>query len=158
MVRNSFSTSWNRSTQVRKQRKYRVNAPLHIKQKFVGAHLAPALRTKYGKRSIQVRKGDRVKILRGSFKKKEGKVERVDIKRQRVFITGIEIIKKEGAKVMQGIAPSNLLLLELELGDKKRKQKLEKNSKKETKIEKKEEKKIVEVDVKKVEEGKEKEE
>ncbi len=113
-----FSTHWKSSVNIRKQRKYRYNAPLHIKQKFARVHLAPALRTKYGTRNSQVRTGDKVKVMRGQFRKKEGKVSRVDLKRERVYINGLEIIKKDGSKLM---------ILELELGDKKRKQKLEKN-------------------------------
>ena len=133
-----FSTAWNSSTQVRKQRKYRYNAPLHIKQKFAHVHLAPLLRKKYGTRNVQVRKGDKVRIMRGQFRKKEGKVERVDLKREKIYINGAEIIKKDGSKIMQSVKPSNLMILELELGDKKRKQKLEKTKKVETKESQKE--------------------
>ena len=122
-----FSTHWKSSVNIRKQRKYRYNAPLHIKQKFARVHLAPALRTKYGTRNSQVRTGDKVKVMRGQFRKKEGKVSRVDLKRERVYINGLEIIKKDGSKLMAWVRPSNLMILELELGDKKRKQKLEKN-------------------------------
>lgn len=124
---NTFSTHWKRSTQVRKQRKYRYNAPLHIKQKFVHVHLAPVLRAKYSTRNIQIRKDDKVKVMRGQYKKKEGKVSRVDLKRERVYVEGIEVIKKDGSKIIQGIAPSNLMITDLELNDKKRKQKLEKS-------------------------------
>ena len=136
-MKKLFSKHWNSSTQVRKQRKYRFNAPLHLKRKFLHVHLAPALRTKYGLRNIGVRKGDKVKVLRGQFKKKEGKVERVDTKREKVYVTGIEVIKKDGSKVMLKITPSNLMIMELELGDKKRKEKLEKTKKVEKTKEKK---------------------
>ena len=122
-----FSTAWKRSTQVRKQRKYRYNAPLHIQQKFAHVHLASPLRAKYGTRNIQVRKGDKIKVLRGQYKKKEGKVERVDLKRGRVYVNSLEVIKKDGSKVRPWITPSNLLLVDLDLVDKKRKQKLEKS-------------------------------
>jgi len=85
------------------------------------------LRAKYGTRSIQVRKGDKIKVLRGQYKKKEGQVERVDLKRERVYINSLEVIKKDGSKVRPWITPSNLLLVDLDLADKKRKQKLESN-------------------------------
>ncbi len=124
MVKQSFSVSWKRSVQVRKQRKYKYNAPLHVRQKMVHVHLARELREKYGLRNIQVRKNDKVKILRGKFKQKEGKVERVDLKREKVFVTGLEHIKKDGAKVLAAFVPSNLMILNLDLNDRKRKLKL----------------------------------
>ncbi len=128
MTQKKFSTAWKASTQPRKQRKYTHAAPLHLKQKDLHAHLTPELRKKYGTRNARVRQGDKVKILRGQFAKKEGKVERVEIKRTRLFITGAEIIKKDGAKVLYPIHPSNILIMELDLGDKKRKRKLESTS------------------------------
>ncbi len=136
-----FSTAWKRSSKGRKQRKYRYNAPLHVRQKLVHVHLSPELRQKYGFRNIQVRKNDKVKIARGQFAKRDGKVERVDLKRETVYITGIESLKKDGTKMPTKFHPSNLIIIELNLEDKNRKQKVEskKNKvnnslKKETKI------------------------
>tara|TARA_Y100000310_G_scaffold276476_1_gene293647 strand:+ start:1460 stop:1939 length:480 start_codon:yes stop_codon:yes gene_type:complete len=126
MVKTNFSGSWKRSTQTRKQRKYRYNAPLHIKQKMLHVHLSSDLKKKYGIRNTQVKKNDKVRILRGQFKKKEGKVERINLKKEKVFVTGIELIKKEGTKVPVALSPSNLLIIDLNLDDRKRKNKLEK--------------------------------
>jgi len=140
MTKNSFSTTWKRSTQPRKQRKYRHNAPLHVKQKMVHVHLSPALRKKYGTRNVQIKTGDKVKILRGESKGKEGKVEKVSLKYGRAFITGLEKIKTDGSKVNAPFDPSNLMIIELNLDDKKRKTKLESK----TKGAKKEEKEAVE--------------
>ena len=84
---------------------------------------------KYGKRNVPVRKGDKVKILRGQFRKKDGKIERVDKKKNKILITGIELVKKDGSKVLQPTDPSNLMIIELNLDDKKRKAKVEKNKK-----------------------------
>ncbi len=126
MAKKKFVGSWKRSGQPRKQRKYSYNAPLHIQQKMMGVHLSPDLRKKYGTRSIAVRKGDRVRVMRGQFRKKEGKVERVSLKYNKVFVTGIETIRREGARVALPLRPSNLMILELVLDDKKRKQRLTK--------------------------------
>ncbi|MFH1054389.1 MAG: 50S ribosomal protein L24 [Candidatus Woesearchaeota archaeon] len=120
-----FAKTWNKSTQPRKQRKYRYNAPLHVKQKFVKVHLSKDLRTKYGKRAAGLRKGDKVLISRGQFKKKTGKVERIDVKKTKVYITGIEIIKREGSKSLIPIDPTNLIIQELNLEDKKRIKKIQ---------------------------------
>ena len=132
MVKTSFVKTWNKSIQPRKQRKYIHNAPLHIKQKLVHVHLSAELRKKYGLRNVQIKKGDKVRVLRGQFTKREAKVERVDLKRQRLFLTGVESVKKDGTKVIVGFPPSNMMIIELNLSDKKRKQKLEKDNQKDT--------------------------
>ncbi|MEK6846120.1 MAG: 50S ribosomal protein L24 [Nanoarchaeota archaeon] len=126
MSSNRFSTSWKRSTQQRKQHLYRYNAPLHLRQKLTSVHLSPELRKKYVRRSLSPRKGDKVKILRGKFAKREGKIERILLKRERIYITGMENIKKDGTKLPAAFPPSHLMLIELDLNDKYRKQKLEK--------------------------------
>jgi len=115
----------NNSVQARKQRKARYSATLHQQQKFMHVHLSPELRKKYGRRSIQLRKDDKVKILRGNFRKKEATVERVDLKREKVYLSGVETIKKDGSKVASPSRPSNLMIITLNLSDKKRKAKLE---------------------------------
>ncbi len=120
-----FSRSWKSSKKPSKQRKYRENAPLHIRQKFMSVHLSPELREKHGKRNISVRKGDKVKVMRGNFKDHEGKVNTVDRNYIRVYVQGAEVTKKDGTKSQFPIHPSNLMITELKLDDKKRKQSLE---------------------------------
>jgi large subunit ribosomal protein L24 len=121
----TFSTKWSGSVQPRKQRKYVANAPLHLKKQFMHSHLSTELRTKYGTRSIQIRKGDKVKVLRGDHKGKEGKIELVSIKKQYVHVTGVDYLKKDSSKAFYPLKTSNLLVVDLELSDKKRKAKLE---------------------------------
>lgn len=121
MAKKLFSTSWKRSIQPRKQRKYRYNAPLHVRQKLVHVHLSKDLRQKQGARAMQVRKGDKVKVLRGKFRKQEGKVERVELKRERVFVTGMDYTKKNGTKIPVPFQPSNLMIVALDMADKRRK-------------------------------------
>jgi len=120
-VKREWSLSWISSRQPRKQRKYRVNAPLHIKSKFMKSHLSKELREKYKVRSVKVRRGDIVKILRGNFKGRTGKVVKVSIKKEKIYVEGIERLKKDGNKVKVPIHPSNLMIIELNLEDKKRK-------------------------------------
>ncbi|MFQ5474649.1 MAG: 50S ribosomal protein L24 [Candidatus Nanoarchaeia archaeon] len=119
-MKKEFSTKWIGSKKPRKQRKYVRKAPLHIKQKFLAAHLSKELRAKHGIRSATVIKGDKVKILRGQFRGKDGKVDSVDQKKTKVFITGIDLVKKDGSKAMHPINPSNLVILDMVLDDKKR--------------------------------------
>ena len=120
-----FSKTWKSSKKPRKQRKFRLGAPLHVKQKFVHTHLSKDLRKKYSKRSIGLRKGDKIKIMQGQFRKHEGKVERIDLKKTRVFVNGVEITKKDGTKKMLSLNPSNLMITELNLDDKFRQKSLE---------------------------------
>jgi large subunit ribosomal protein L24 len=108
-----FSNAWKGSKQPRKQRKYRYNAPNHIKGAFVSSHLSKDLKEKHKKRSLRVRKGDKVKIMRGQFKGIEGKVEKVSLKTLKVFVEKAEMPKKDGSKAFYPIDPSNLLITAL---------------------------------------------
>ncbi|MBU1850222.1 MAG: 50S ribosomal protein L24 [Nanoarchaeota archaeon] len=123
-MKEAFSKTWNKSKQPRKQRKYRYNAPLHIRGKFMNVHLSSELKKKYDKRNVRVRVGDKVKILRGKYKGREEKVERVDLKKEMDFLSKIDLTKKDGTKIIPGINPSNLLITELNTDDKKRFKKL----------------------------------
>jgi len=141
IMKKDFSNKWIMSKQPRKQRKYSYNAPLHIRGKFMSAHLSKELMKKYNRRSIKVRKGDKVTILRGQFRKKTNRIERIDLKKTKVYIAGIEIIKKDGTKLLYPIHPSNLVVTELNLDDKKRMAVVNKLKKADKIIKNKEEKK-----------------
>ena len=85
-MKNTWSKKWKASRQPRKQRKYRVNAPLHIARHFMSASFSKDLRKKYRKRNIPLRKGDSVKIMSGDFKGKMGKSDRIDLVYRRVYV------------------------------------------------------------------------
>lgn len=119
-MKAKFSHSWKSSKQPRKQRKYVFNMPLHLKGRLLGVHLNPALRKKYGMRSIRVRKGDKVKVMKGQFKGKVGKVESVNTTRRKIIIAGMQFTKKDGTKAVYPLAPANLMIEELDLSDKRR--------------------------------------
>jgi large subunit ribosomal protein L24 len=120
-MKTKFSKTWIKSKQPRKQRKYIANAPLHIKRKMLKSRLSKELTKKYERRTLGVRKGDIVKIVRGNFKDHSGKVEKVFTKKLRLHIEGIQLIKKDGNKVYYPIHPSNLIITTLNLEDKERK-------------------------------------
>jgi len=124
-MKQKFSIRWKSSKQPRKQRKYRYNAPLHIKQKFMRAMLSKELRKKHGKRNFSLKKGDKVKVMVGQFRKHEGKIDRIDLKKSKVYISGVEVVKKDGTKTTYPFNPSNLMLTELNLDDKMRRKMLE---------------------------------
>jgi len=116
----SFSNKWIASSKKKKQVKYRAKAPLHIKHKMLAVNLIEDLRKKYSRRNFPVRKNDKVKVMVGKFEGKEGKVEKVDMKKLKVSIEGLQVQKKDGTKVHVFFQPSNLQILELNLDDKKR--------------------------------------
>jgi large subunit ribosomal protein L24 len=140
-MKNKFSKHWKASTQPRKQRKYTANAPLHIKKKLLSVNLSKELRKKHKIRNIEVRKGDTVKIMRGKFKKKTGKIIEVNVKTSKVKIEGIQVKKQDGSKANVRLRPSNLQIIELILEDKKRMKRTNKEPKEEKKTESKETKK-----------------
>mgnify|MGYP001591218701 CR=1 FL=1 len=119
-MKSKFSISWKSSRQPRKQRKYLANAMLHIKKKMIGSNLSKELRKKYKKRSLPVRKGDLIKIMRGKFKNKKGKIVHVKLKLQKVEVEGIQVKKQDGSKVNIRLEPSNLQIIELNLENRKR--------------------------------------
>ncbi len=119
-MKSEFSTSWIGSSQPRKQRKYRINAPLHLKREFLISNLSKELRKKHGQRNLLIRKGDEVLVMRGSFKKKKAKVLEVDMKRTRVVLEGITRNKRDGTKVPVFFNPSKIQIVTLNVDDRKR--------------------------------------
>ena len=119
-MKKQWSKKWVSSTQPRKQRKYRYNAPNHIRHKFLSAHLSKELRKQFKKRSIPLRKGDEVEVMVGTFRKTRGLVERVDMKRLKVYVEGVKVKKVDGSQVSKSINPSNLKIVKLNLSDKMR--------------------------------------
>lgn len=124
-----WSKSWKSSKKPRKQRKYVYNLPLHIRKSVLSATLSKDLRKKYGKKSMPARTGDKVKVLRGQFKKKTGKISKVNLNRIRIHIEGVENVKKDGSKVPYPVHPSNVMIMELNMEDKERKKTLERGNK-----------------------------
>ncbi len=116
----SFSTSWKGSKRPGKQRKFRFMAPLHVRRKLMRVHLSKDLRQKFKIRNISIRTGDTIKILKGDFSKSEGKVERVDAKNYKVYVTGIDRSKKDGTKALVPLAPASLIIIDLNTDDKRR--------------------------------------
>lgn len=125
-----FSSAWIRSSNPGKQRKYRANAPLHVKRRFLSSRLSKDLTKKHNTRNVPVRKGDKVKIVRGSYSGTTGKIDRIDVKRERLFIEGTDRTKMDGTKSLYPIHPSNVIIHELVLDDKRRKDLLERKAKK----------------------------
>ncbi len=120
MKKQKWTRSWKASVQPRKQRVYVRNAPLHMKGDFVASHLSKELRKIHTHRALRLKVGDKVLVVRGSFKKRSGKVERIHVNKKHIFITGIEFTKRDGSKSLHPLNPSNVIIQELNLADKRR--------------------------------------
>jgi large subunit ribosomal protein L24 len=92
-----------------------------LRHKFMAAPLAPELVSSRGVKSLPVRKGDTVRIVRGDHMGFEGKVSRVDLKRYRIFLEGLTREKVDGTNIFVSVHPSKVLIKNLKLDDKWRK-------------------------------------
>src|SRR3972149_2440671 len=131
-----------------KQRKMLFNAPAHLRHKIMSAPLSPELVKSRGAKTLPVRKGDTVRIMRGDHKGFEGKISRVDLKSYRIYVEGLTREKVDGTAVFVSVHPSKVMIKNLSLDDKWRKAILERKTempKKEEKVVKKPAKKVVEV-------------
>ncbi len=91
-----------------------TNMPLHKRQDQVAAHLSPELKKVVGKRSVRVKRGYTVKVVRGSHKGKEGKVSQVKLKSRKIYIEGVSRQKSDGTEVPVPIDPSNVIIVSIE--------------------------------------------
>jgi large subunit ribosomal protein L24 len=108
------------SSQPRKQRKSRYQAPLHLRHKFLGALLSDDLKEKHKIKTIPVRMGDTVRILRGDHRGKEGKVAHVDLENMTITVDGVTVTKSDGTEVPRPVHPSNVMITKLEIKDERR--------------------------------------
>lgn len=114
-----------RSSSPKKQRKWLYkDAKLHDRHKLLRATLSADLKKKYGKRNARLRKGDKVKILRGVFSGHEGKVSEVNMKNLLIKVEGATIKKTDGSEIQQPVKPSNVMITDLKM-DNNRKRILE---------------------------------
>jgi large subunit ribosomal protein L26e len=84
------------SSQRRKSRKAHFSAPSNLRRKIMSCHVNKELKTKYDIRSVPVRKGDTVKVMRGIFKGREGKVSTVYRKKWAIHVEKITKEKTNG--------------------------------------------------------------
>lgn len=124
-MKQDWSSAWKGSSQPRKQRKFRYQAPLHARRAFLSAHLSRELRREFGRRALPLRKGDEVLVMKGSFRGFRGPVERVDLKKLRVYVNGVKVKKVDGSEVLRALQPGYLLLTKPVLEDKMRRKVIE---------------------------------
>jgi large subunit ribosomal protein L24 len=135
-------------TKPSKQRKMLFQAPAHIRYKLFAAPLSSELRASHGTRTLPVRSGDSVRIMRGDHKGFEGKITRVDRKKYRIYVEGLTREKVDGTTIFLPIHPSKVMITRLSLEDKWRKSILERKKavgKEREKVEAKPAKEVAEV-------------
>jgi len=113
-----------KTTQPRKQRKRLYQAPLHERHRRFASHLSPELKKSHNTRTVPVRRGDTVQIMRGDFKGYEGKVAKVNRKNYRITVEGVTREKVDGTSVSVPIHPSKVMITSLNLDDEWRKEAL----------------------------------
>jgi len=112
------------STQPRKERKTLYTLPVHLKRARIASHLDEPLLLKYNKRSLTVRKGDTVRIMRGEFAGTTGKVLEINTRTGKVTVDGVTVSKAKATQVARPLDPSNLVITKLDLTDPKRREAL----------------------------------
>ncbi|MGQ9530392.1 MAG: 50S ribosomal protein L24 [Candidatus Bathycorpusculaceae bacterium] len=122
-------------TKPSKQRKMLFQAPDHIRYKLFAAPLSPELRKTHGVKTIPVRSGDTVRIMRGDHKGFEGKITRVDREKYRIYIEGLTREKVDGTTTFVPIHPSKVMVTRLNLDDKWRRKILERKKEARKRIE-----------------------
>ncbi|KAF6209891.1 hypothetical protein GE061_015645 [Apolygus lucorum] len=106
----------------RKNRRRHFNAPSHIRRRMMSAPLSKELRQKYHVRSLPVRKGDEVMIVRGHHKSQQlSKILQVFRKKFVVMLERVEREKANGAMIPVGIHPSNLVIGKLKINEDRKK-------------------------------------
>mmetsp|Transcript_186 Transcript_186/g.224 ORF Transcript_186/g.224 Transcript_186/m.224 type:complete len:142 (+) Transcript_186:231-656(+) len=120
-----FSTSVTSSR--RKNRKAHFGAHSEARRKLMSANLSKELQTRYGVRSMPIRKDDEVVITRGMYKTREGKVTACFRKKFVVHVERITREKVNGTTVPVGIPASSLTITKLKM-DKDRKAALERKN------------------------------
>jgi large subunit ribosomal protein L24 len=116
-------------TKPSKQRKMLYQAPDHMRHRHFAAHLSPELRATHIVKSLPVRSGDAIRVMRGDHKGFEGKITRIDLKKYRIYVEGLTREKVDGTTVFVPVHPSKVLVTRLNLDDKWRKKILERKQK-----------------------------
>ena len=102
-----------RSSIKRKSRKNYFNAPIHIKAKQVSAHVNEEVKKELKTRSTKIKKGYRVKIMRGKFKGTEGKIIKVSHVNRAIYVEGVTRPNARGDDKPLKLHPSNVIIIAL---------------------------------------------
>ncbi len=113
-----------KSSKPSKQRKSLWEAPKHKRRHLFSTALSFDLAVKYDRKSFPLRKGDKVKVMRGDYMGTEGNVHGVDRKGFKITVDKVTKEKADGSTYFVPIHPSNVMITKLDTGDKWRTQRL----------------------------------
>ena len=99
----------------------------HVRDAMICSSLADNLREQYATKSVRVKKGDNVRVMRGEYSGIEGKIEKVNTLRGTLAIEGVQREKVRGGNVKVQIHASNVQVIGLNLEDKLRENSLRGN-------------------------------
>ncbi|MFH1224783.1 MAG: 50S ribosomal protein L24 [Candidatus Diapherotrites archaeon] len=102
------------------QRKALFTRPMHARGKDFSANLSKELRKSLGRRSLTLRKGDKVKVMRGKNRGFGGKITKFDSQKKRVFIEKLARKKADGTERLVPINASKVMIVEIDRSDDKR--------------------------------------
>ncbi|GAA5894029.1 hypothetical protein JCM5296_004137 [Sporobolomyces johnsonii] len=111
----------------RKQRAAHLSAPSSERRKIMSAPLSKELKEEYGVGAVPIRRDDEVKVVRGTYAGREGKINSSYRKKLVIHIEGVSRDKGSGATVPIGIDASKVVITKLRL-DKDRKALLQRRS------------------------------
>jgi len=81
----------------------------------MSSSLSKELRNKYHTRTLPVRKDDEVRIVRGKYKGRDGKVTQVYRKKWVIHVDRVQRDKANGSSVPIGVHPSNVVITTIKL-------------------------------------------
>lgn len=102
---------------------------MHIKHKFLSANLSKELRNQFKRRSLCLREGDEVKVMRGKFRGTTGKISKIELKQIKVYIESVKRKKVSGEEVKIPIHPSKIMITNPVMDDPKRKEIIQRGKK-----------------------------
>jgi large subunit ribosomal protein L24 len=105
------------STQPRKQRRAMFQSSPFDRHRQLTVSLSRDLRGRYKRRALPLRKGDTVRIVSGSFKGREERVSKVDMRSLRVTLDNVTIKKVDQKLKPLPIRTNHLILTRLNLAD-----------------------------------------
>jgi len=113
------------SSQARKVRKAYFNATKEAKHVALSAPLSKDLQQTHGIKRLPIRRDDEVKVVRGKFKNRNGRVTAVKLRTMRITVESVSVTKLSGATAFVPLHPSNVVITKLKM-DKHRKELIDK--------------------------------
>ncbi|MEM0129566.1 MAG: 50S ribosomal protein L24 [Thermoplasmata archaeon] len=101
----------------RRQRRLLYRASPTERRRRMTVPLSRELRARFHRRSIPLRKGDTVRVLRGSFEGREERVASVDRRSLSVVLDNVTVKTGESKQTALPIRPASLVIVRLNLAD-----------------------------------------